>query len=238
MKTSLKKLETSLFKAGKSMKIKADDLINAIHDLIFQWQKQGIAIDTRTHKISTHKGQQEISWGRENYSFSENIFCSLSEYCSLIENKQYSMLLWDGSFFQFSFCLHKNKIIKHRLCWYPAPVKINEDEILNFDITSIILEKMKNCNHEDFLSKSPIRFDYAPTDQTADHPSSHVHLNTDYCRIPVKSPLSLDKFMGFIVNNFYPNEIRLPELLRAKSWATPETITNDEKRTFHFNILS
>jgi hypothetical protein len=104
----------------------------------------------------------------------------------LVDNHQYSIILKDGSFFQFYY-FFKNKVLTSaKLAFYPVPVgcKSNIDELLNVAETALereddfLFQHLYNWN--DLLTvsghypinTSHIRFDYDPRANT--HEPSHL----------------------------------------------------------------
>lgn len=221
------------------MNITPQNLVSSINETIFLWQNAGLVLNSRTHKQYTKSnGITEITWGHDGYVLKKESFSSIAEYISLLENDQYSMLLSDGSLFQFSFNLKRNKIVKHRLCWYPAPVEISVIENGPDSISEAILDNMKNGEFEKLLSRGPIRFDYDEEASEELHPETHMHICVESCRIPVRTPLCINKFIKFIVENFYPqisNDSRL--VTENKTWKSRDTLTENQKKRMHFNIL-
>ncbi|MDF2180599.1 DUF2290 domain-containing protein [Neptuniibacter sp. CAU 1671] len=65
-----------------------------------------------------------VSWKGHRPGILKNIVYA-AEYQKLLDEKQYSFLLKDNSFFQFYYEWKDEKIKSARLCYYPAPVKIN-----------------------------------------------------------------------------------------------------------------
>jgi hypothetical protein len=64
-----------------------------------------------------------VSWKGYKPGIQKNIYYSL-EYQYLLDNQQYSLLLRDGSFFQFFFNFKSsNELHAARLAYYPRPVK-------------------------------------------------------------------------------------------------------------------
>ncbi|WP_435248158.1 DUF2290 domain-containing protein [Vibrio sp. nBUS_14] len=221
------------------MEIRDVHLVESINNLIFQWQLKGLVHDSRNHTVFRKSGGlKEISWGNDGYILKDEEFSSISEYCSLVENRQYSMLLSDGSLFQISYTLDRSTIVKHRLCWYPCPVLVDSSDLDGNDITDIILEKMTKGDIESFRSRSPLRFDYAPNQATEEHPTVHMHLSEETCRIPVKSPLCLREFVTFIVMNFYDVLVQDASLYRdLRTWGSIDTLTQGQKSRLHINTF-
>ncbi|HCI2900986.1 TPA: DUF2290 domain-containing protein, partial [Pseudomonas aeruginosa] len=120
----------------------ADQIIAAINQLIFEWQKCGLVLDSRNHQAYQRaNGVVEVTWGNDGYILKDNEFASLDEYCSLLESRQYSMLLTDGAMLQFSYKITRRDITGHRLCWYPSPFDLDES-IDIYNIVDYVLERM------------------------------------------------------------------------------------------------
>ncbi|WP_448125761.1 DUF2290 domain-containing protein [Pseudomonas veronii] len=219
------------------MPIQSEELITAINQLIFEWQKTGLIIDSRNHQAyQKSNGLVEVTWGNDGYVLKENDFSTLSEYCSLVESRQYSMLLADGSFFQISYGLRRREIVRHRLCWYPSPVKFSEELMDSGGIIDEVLERMAKGDTSFFQSRSPLRFDYSPDDASEMHPEVHLHIGHEDCRIPVKSALSLRSFMVFVVENFYADISAGSRLHRdALNWFCGDKLTHDQRQRVHIN---
>ncbi|BBC40543.1 DUF2290 domain-containing protein [Photobacterium damselae subsp. piscicida] len=160
------------------MQIRDLQLVEAINGLILKWQLRGLVHDSRNHGVFRKSGGlKEVSWGNDGFILKDEAFSSISEYCNLVENRQYSMLLNDGSLFQISYTLERQTIVKHRLCWYPCPVSVDSSDLDLNNITDIILDKMSSGDLDSFRSRSPLRFDYAPQQASEDHPTVHMHLS-------------------------------------------------------------
>ncbi len=217
----------------------ADQIIAAINNLIFEWQKCGLVLDSRNHQAYQRaNGVVEVTWGNDGYILKDNEFASLDEYCSLLESRQYSMLLTDGSMLPISYKLTRREIIGHRLCWYPSPLAWAETIAIE-NIVAFVLERMSTGDTGFFRGRGPIRFDFAPEQAKEDHPVTHLHLGHEECRIPVKSSLSLRSFMGFVVENFYPG-VRDNASLHSKCahWFSGDFLTDSQRTRHHLNIIN
>jgi hypothetical protein len=216
----------------------SDQLIASIHQLIFEWQKCGLILDSRNHQgYQRANGIIEVTWGNDGYVLKDNSFASLDEYCSLIESRQYSMLLSDGSMLQISYKLDRQDIVGHRLCWYPSPIDLDE-EAYSYRIIDNILDRMASGDTSSFRARGPLRFDFAPEQAHEEHPETHLHLGHEECRIPVKSSLSIKSFMTFIVENFYPDVLANNSLhSNCADWFTGDSLTEKQRFKHHLNIL-
>jgi len=72
---------------------------------------------------------------------------------------------------------------------------------------------------ESLLLRSPIRFDYTPTETAEFHPASHLTVNDPSCRIPARAPLSFDTFIKLIFENFYIEAWQSPSVSRGLAFA-------------------
>jgi hypothetical protein len=219
------------------VKISVGNLVKGLNTFIFEWQKAGLVADSRQHNAYTRaRGIVEVTWGDDGYVLKDDQFASLNEYINLVESRQYSMLLSEGDMLQFSFSLDRSTVVRHRLCWYPCPIKLTRDEIENSSLIDAMLERMANGDLEDFYSKSPIRFDFDPADGSEDHPVVHLHMISEECRIPVKSPLCLRRFVDFIAENFYSDIEEIRRLNQnAVTWIGTDTLTDHQKSKLHVN---
>lgn len=221
------------------MSISANNIVQSINSLSFELLKAGIIVESREHSIVTLSGSKtRISWGQDGYILVHNGFASLQEYIDLVDNRQYSMLFEDGSFAQISYELKRSNLTKHRLCWYPCPLHLERDEWQERGLTDVILDKIHDADLDVFRSRTPLRFDYDPDAQLPGHPSVHLHLNEEECRIPVKSPISLRRFFDFI-NTHFLESIISPEILKqnAFSWQLGDKLTADERADLHFSYI-
>lgn len=221
------------------MNISADKIAKGINDFIFELNKAGLILDSRFHQQFTKSQNSiDVTWGNDGYVLKDNNFASIDEYLNLLEARQYSILLPEGDFFQISFSVQRNKIVKHRLCWYPCPIKVTSEEVGSLGVLDAVLDKIENADFIDFLSKSPVRFDFDPNSKSIDHPEVHMHLSMEDCRIPVKTPLCLRKFLHFIFKNFYADVKEITPLIEeAITWPGKDLLDNQHKELMHINIF-
>lgn len=221
------------------MKISAGNLVKGINDFIFEWQKSGLVADSRMHDTYRRAGGViDVTWGNDGYVLKDDKFASLHEYLNLIENRQYSMLLSEGDMFQFSFSLERGLVVKHRLCWYPCPVKVSREEIETSSLVDAILERMGSGTFDDLYCRTPIRFDFDSKQSSENHPAVHLHMNSEDCRIPVKTPLCLRSFIDFVLENFYSSIEGIGSLNKnAVTWPSVDLLTPGQKARLHINTF-
>lgn len=90
----------------------------------------------------------------------------------------------------------------------------------------------------DFSVKVPLRFDYSSSEAEhidVDHPKSHLTLGQyKGCRIPVSSALTPNRFMRFVLRNFYnPAYFAVDLDTEANKCAFPNSITARESAIAH-----
>src|SRR5438034_2330995 len=51
-------------------------------------------------------------------------FGTVADYRWLLENRQYNLLLFDGSLLQAALIFRRDELIKQSLCYYPCPVSL------------------------------------------------------------------------------------------------------------------
>lgn len=154
-------------------------------------------------------------------------FATISEYRMLLENRQYNVVLVDGSLLSMRYeFTHGGVVSAHNLCYYPCPLALTygEEEQASFDSLADLFDAMLAAELGDALvqrdiyeetsvsqlvMRAPLRFDYAPGDARDDHAASHVHIAHPDSRVPVFGPMSVGHFVRFVFSNFYRDWIEL-----------------------------
>ncbi len=151
---------------------------------------------------------EEIDFGSFDISISlKNVPYSVM-YDELKAKRAYNIRMIDGALISFQYRFKNNRIIAHRLVFFPSPNLIqfqNEPEIfLDDEIYADICDPR--------IVSVPIRFDFDSSTAVAksfEHPISHLTLGQyKNCRIPVSSAISPYYFVSFIVANFYNTTYR------------------------------
>ncbi|MCH7336185.1 DUF2290 domain-containing protein [Acinetobacter sp. NIPH 2699] len=237
--------------------IRPDAMAAHINKLCYEWEKAGLALASNNTVVKQNgEGRSLITWKEEGAALKQNEFSTLSEYLTLLKCSQYTMVLYDGSILQISYKIKRNEIIGHRLGWFPSPINLvnvqDIDEIVfkiheSLNTNSSLLEEYLTdpepsypINLDSFYQRSSIRFDYdmMPSDRKDKHPDVHLHISIEDCRIPVKGPLCLRKFMAFIVENFYPHLPLEGSLVNdLPSWFSQDMLTQYHRNKFHLFAL-
>lgn len=149
----------------------------------------------------------------------------------LLQNQQYSILLYDRSLIQFEFIIENNIITKQRMLFIKKHNKIWDKE----EIVSI--SAVQDIDFFDYFFESEgiptmIRIDYdQENSKDCVHPISHMTLsNCETCRIPIKSLMSCTKFVLMILYHFY--DLKIEDKFND---IVENTITENEKNMIHLN---
>lgn len=156
---------------------------------------------------------------------------SISHYLESLRQGRLSWLLFDGAIVQLKYAIRGDVIRHHRYCYIPAPFSAD----LRSNLGQDILELIEGASASDPLGtprKTPLRFEYDPLAQTDHHAASHLHLNTSSCRLPMRGPLNVREFVGFIVRNFYASDFPA-DICGALLFESDATITEHEEAGFH-----
>lgn len=187
-------------------------LARRITDFGFLMLESEFALDARAHvALPLNKARSSIMWARDDNDASLILDdpARISDYIALLDRREYSFLMRDGAIVQVSYTFDKNSIERHRLLYHPCPFSIDQEMLEGGDLSlsDLIREVYMQDLEQSVALASPIRFDYAP-DAAADfHPASHVTINRQTCRIPVRSPMRFDHFVRFVLENFYPDAL-------------------------------
>lgn len=209
------------------------------HDL---FQKE-LALDFRPSVIKTLEGNIKATTWVDCRPSTDLIFTTVDEYRWYVQNKQYSVLLFDGALLQISYKFKRRQVVEHRLCFYPCPFHLStEERDIYQEMGYGLLDIFEDFNFNEYQShlrlQSPIRFDFDSERATQDHPASHFHLSREHCRIPVFAPLRIGHFIQFVFENFYPEQWHDFSFLRE--WPSKKlhrTITPDQERLLHLNLI-
>ena len=171
---------------------------------------------------------QRISWKNHvgGRSVSSKAFLSIDQYLNILSSNAYQGLMFDNSIIRCSFTFANNKLISQNLLWWPCPVKVDPDMENEFGLLGSIKMMLEDSEVSSSLQmRSPTRFDFDNNNNTPYHPRAHVHMQHCDCRINFHEPICFNKFMKFILSNYYP-DIRI----NFTNWSML-TYQYDEKHT-------
>ena len=158
-------------------------------------------------------------------------------YQHLVEVGAYNAKMLDGALIQMMYTFDGGVLQRHRLAFFPSP---DLEEFQNNPDIYLIEEIYADIVAKNIVS-FPIRFDYEISEQTyqeLEHPKSHMTLGQyEYCRIPVTAPLAPDRFIEFIVRNFYHTGfIKYAEKLPLFGNSFPDSISQLEQNVVHVAV--
>ena len=155
--------------------------------------------------------RERLSWvNHKTGKFNTNSeFLKLNQYRQILMNNSYLCIIYDGSIIRVSYTFENNVLIGHNLLWWPAPYNykgiISLDEISPHELIDEFLAEKEWYKSLDM--RTPIRVDYDPIEGVVSekHPPTHLHMQHGECRMYVDGPLCFNRFMKFILTNYYAN---------------------------------
>lgn len=156
--------------------------------------------------IMTKVGKREvISFEENNLTHDSAIENTIKNFLHDLDEKNFSIILCDGSLVQLYYELEKGEIVSHRYSYIPLPVPISNLRDVGNYANQIRTSLQKN----DIQLKSRIRFDFEKGQEDNVHPESHFTFISRDCRIPVRGGISVRRFLRFIFANFVNNDLIL-----------------------------
>lgn len=155
----------------------------------------------------------------------------------LADKRSYNVRFIDGGLLQLMYRFDDEKLIQHRLAYYPSPrlrpFRHDPDAYMQDELFLDIITRR--------IVPFPLRFDFddrdgVPVDVV--HPRSHVSLgDVKGCRIPVTAPLTPRWFVEFILRYFYQTDQHdfIASLPGHRIQFEP-TITVNERGLIHITI--
>lgn len=223
--------------------LKATDVNVQINNITSNLIEIGLCMDQNFPSIRSCNNRIKIVIPSSNECniFLKNVLYK-DMYYEMDKTRAFNLKMIDGALIQMQYMFYNDKLLKHRLGFFPSPnleVFQNEyemylnDEIYS-DITSLGIVTV------------PLRFDF---DNSTDrngckvsipviHPVSHLTIGQyENCRIPVSSALTPYQFVEFILRNFYNTAYRkYSNQLREQIGKFEECIHDDEKKIINISI--
>lgn len=192
--------------------------------------------DSQNFPTTTEDGKYKyISFAGDNYaSIALSSVNYLDIHRELDEKRAFTIKLLDGALlqFQYTFDKLKDRIISHRLAYFPkvdmVPYIFSPEE---YGETDLLFKEI----FDGIVILSPIRFDFRREEKSENHPNSHLTLGQiKDCRIPVSSPISPGEFIEFIINSYYPlTKKKVDSKIFEISLSKEDFLTSDCKKIFH-----
>lgn len=181
-------------------------LRNEIDRLTVALFEASLAIDSNTTVVLRSGSETIVSWSND-VSLAE-LFAetsTLNEYSAILKSRWYTAILYDGAILQLAYTFAGNEVTKHRLCFYPCPIRFTSRELEDFTIDQL-LEVLDGSDLKGRIRlEGPLRFDYDVNSVGAGHTASHLTISRPSCRVPVSAPLSVGHFVRFLLSHFYPD---------------------------------
>ncbi len=145
---------------------------------------------------------------------------------TLLQHRQYTVLLYDKGIIQAEFCIDDGEIAKERLVFLKKHNRIwDKAEISAAD-----------AEDEDWFADEEsvptfLRIDFDPSNKCK-HPASHLTLaNNESCRIPIQDAVPFSEFLRFVLFHFYNMKLEI-----GTYWFNKEsTITDLERKMLHIS---
>jgi hypothetical protein len=185
----------------------------------------------------------DLVWEKfKNLSFSLKNENYQTIYIKCFEQGDYNLVLMDGALIQMKYRFNKEEVIEHVLSFYPSPfMERFQDNPSDFMATYFSGDELFSEITGESPVCSPIRFDFNCSEKIfreMEHPKSHLTIG-DYknCRIPIKSPLSPNRFIKFILRSFYYEKFsaNYTDNFFKCDLRFAETIFGQEKHHLYFN---
>lgn len=179
------------------------DLDDSIAELI----RIGICDDSNFSAIRSSGDQYEVTFkGAEHVSIAMGNIEYSDIHRELAEKRSYNMKLVDGALLQLMYRLDGNRLLQHRLAFYPSATLLPfQDDPEAYMRDALFIEIIRR-----HIVPFPLRFDFDDCNDIhvdISHPKSHLTLgDAKGCRIPVTAPLTPRWFVEFILRNFYQTE--------------------------------
>jgi hypothetical protein len=156
--------------------------------------------------VQEFNGNKRISW--PNHASARHncgeYFNKIAQYRGIIQANAYTCLLFDGALIRASYCFQINKLVSHSLLWWPSPFPLDKDDLGLGSVLDVFDLYADNGWQQSIFMRSPIRFDFDVNNLSEAHPISHMHIQSDGCRLPVDRPVCFNRFIKFVFKNFYP----------------------------------
>lgn len=152
---------------------------------------------------------QQLTWKnhRGGRLVSSKAFLKIDQYFEILSSKAYQLILSDYSIVRYSFVFDSAKLVQQNILWWPCPVQMDIETENEFGLIEGIRQKVAASNNQsEYIMRSPIRIDFDSTNDTSVHPRAHTHFEHHDCRINSNHPICFNRFMKFVILNFYPYE--------------------------------
>ncbi|WP_448948989.1 DUF2290 domain-containing protein [Lautropia mirabilis] len=184
----------------KSLKEDIDGLISELIGC-------GLCDDSNFSAIRSFVGGASVTFsGAEHVNIALGDIEYTDIYHELADKRSYNMKLVDGALVQMMYRVEDDRLLQHRLAFYPSPTLLPfRDDPESYIGDELFMEIVQRR-----IVPFPLRFDFDARDDVhvdVAHPQSHLTLgDVKGCRIPVSAPLTPRWFIEFVLRNFYQTE--------------------------------
>lgn len=190
----------------------AGAFLRSVGEICDKLAEGGHLLTWQSHKVvPLGNNYSRVTFASESPEYSPvgNDEVTYDEYTGILRNRQFSVLLGDGSAIQLSCTFKNGSVVANRYCYVPCPVAFDIEELQGeygeFRELEDFLGSLDDQEFRYRLRTRPIlRFEYDPDNEGDLHPASHLHMGKSCCRIAVSAPLTVEHFMRFVFKNFYP----------------------------------
>ena len=184
----------------KSLKEDIDGLISELIGC-------GLCDDSNFSAIRSFVGGASVTFsGAEHVNIALGDIEYTDIYHELADKRSYNMKLVDGALVQMMYRVEDDRLLQHRLAFYPSPTLLPfRDDPESYIGDELFMEIVQRR-----IVPFPLRFDFDARDDVhvdVAHPQSHLTLgDVKGCRIPGSAPLTPRWFIEFVLRNFYQTE--------------------------------
>ncbi|MGO8908852.1 MAG: DUF2290 domain-containing protein [Bradyrhizobium sp.] len=209
--------------------------IQSLQILVEKLVEKGLLFETREIRASKSGREQIIEVGETGplsivKTIPEN---SVIYYLELIKESKFSWMLFDASLVQIWYRIRRGEIVGHRFCYIPAPFEVDLREGNGASDLAEIIEGGSAASPLEQSRRTILRFECDPQAQAESHPAAHLHLNSNNCRIPMRSAITVKEFVNFLLRFFYSSQFE--STLVETNFAGPSLLSDEEQRSFHLN---
>lgn len=216
---------------------KAQTIKSDLEGLLASLIELGIVDDQRYPVLRQISGNEwEVTFGgAEHVSIAMDDIDYAAIHRELLEKRSYTAKLIDGGLLQLKYRFEDERLVRHRLAYYPSPnlrpFHEDPDAYLRDELFLDIVSRR--------IIPFPLRFDF---DEAAArdvvHPRCHLTLgDVKGCRIPVSAPLTPRWFVEFVLRNFYQTDKHdFVSALPNHRLNFSSTITANESRLIHIVV--
>lgn len=195
----------------KSKNSYIDQVENQINNTLDAMYRSGLLYTYNyIHKESRDNNIEVLTWqNHKSGKFNTgSCFLRLEQYMQILNNSSYLCILYDGSIIRVSYKFTGDILIGQNLLWWPAPYNYEKITLEDIPPQDLIEEFIEDSSWQESLKmRSPVRFDFDPSNDAVSetHSPTHLHMQHEDCRIYVEKPLCFNRFIKFILKNYYPN---------------------------------